>query len=271
MNQSQGQRLVLIVEDEPAIANLWRTALMSDGWGVVTASGCALALVWTCLRHPAVVLLDLFLRDGHGLQFLSALRASGNDVPVVACSAFLEPETEQLLQRFGVRQILEKPIEPQGVCAAIRNLARDQPRTRLGRSSEPTNLAAYVGISLSDRDLSNQEWLILAESFRSLISSVSVGKLRPSYHDLVVSLSNRVAARFSLGPPLQGLASLRSGRNVERIRHALPALIYSEEHVRQIAFAVGYQYAPDFNRDFSASLGVSPTVFRNLVKSALRH
>jgi AraC-like DNA-binding protein len=62
--------------------------------------------------------------------------------------------------------------------------------------------------------------------------------------------------------------SLRQMWRAARIQCATQALALTDEHVRQIAFQLGYTHATEFDRDFVRALNVAPTGFRRLLRSS---
>jgi len=88
MNQS-----ILIVEDDESTAAFLTDNLVADGFGVAVATGAAESIRQIEVRHPALVLLDLTLDDGHGLDVLDRVRASDGmasridpELPVIVVS-----------------------------------------------------------------------------------------------------------------------------------------------------------------------------------------
>jgi DNA-binding response OmpR family regulator len=88
MNQS-----LLIVEDDEPTAKFLADNLSADGFGVAVATGAGEGIRQLEVRHPALVLLDLSLDDGNGLQLLDRVRAADGmasridpDLPVIVIS-----------------------------------------------------------------------------------------------------------------------------------------------------------------------------------------
>ena len=83
------QGLLIVEDDEPTAAFL-ADNLGADGFAVACASGAAEAIRAVEVRHPALILLDLTLEDGSGLDVLDRVRAADGiasridpDVPVI--------------------------------------------------------------------------------------------------------------------------------------------------------------------------------------------
>ena len=86
-------RSILLVEDDERTCTFLADNLAADGYRVATASGAAEALRAIEVRRPDLVLLDLILEDGNGLEVLDRVRCSDGavsridpDVPVVVLS-----------------------------------------------------------------------------------------------------------------------------------------------------------------------------------------
>ncbi|MGQ0657715.1 MAG: sigma-54-dependent transcriptional regulator [Chromatiales bacterium] len=104
--------LVLIVEDEDLFAKAVARRLAKAGFQCQTAG--TLAKAEQCLREltPDLVLLDMRLPDGSGLDFLSRLRGgSGADVPVLVMSAYGELEDAVAAMKLAASDYLKKPID----------------------------------------------------------------------------------------------------------------------------------------------------------------
>ncbi|MBS2140747.1 response regulator, partial [Escherichia coli] len=65
---------VLIVEDEQAIRRFLRTALEGDGMRVYEAETLQRGLLEAATRKPDLIILDLGLPDGDGIEFIRDLR-----------------------------------------------------------------------------------------------------------------------------------------------------------------------------------------------------
>ena len=67
---------LLIVEDDEATRSFLAENLLADGFAVACASGAAEGVRAIEVRHPALVLLDLRLEQGHGLELLDRVRCA---------------------------------------------------------------------------------------------------------------------------------------------------------------------------------------------------
>ena len=75
-------------------------------------------------RHPDLILLDLFLPQQNGLDFLQRLKQSGLlvSIPVIVVSALGFPEIVQQAVQAGARDFLVKPIDTDMLVARVQKL-----------------------------------------------------------------------------------------------------------------------------------------------------
>ena len=118
---------VLIVEDEPNVLLVFRTALESDNYRVTAAPDGDLALTWLAQEAFDVVLLDLQMPRVDGMEVLVRLRERGDTTPVVMISAHdRAPDVVQAM-RLGAIDFLSKPLTPDALRRAVAGvLARDE-------------------------------------------------------------------------------------------------------------------------------------------------
>ncbi len=103
---------VLVVEDDPRNADLHRRfAAKVPGFSVVgMASDYAEAVEQAEVLEPDLILLDLYLPQGNGLELLQQLRADGSQVDVILITAAREADTLQNALRGGVFDYIIKPV-----------------------------------------------------------------------------------------------------------------------------------------------------------------
>lgn len=78
---------LLVVDDDPPIADLVATVARYEGWEAVTAHSGEAALARAAGFRPDIVVLDVMLPDLDGFGVLDGLRRSGTMVPVVFLTA----------------------------------------------------------------------------------------------------------------------------------------------------------------------------------------
>lgn len=146
---------LLLIEDVPPLANLTREALALEGFTVDLAPDLEQARAMLAVAPPDVIVLDLGLPDGDGLELLHGLRARGHAIPVlvVTARAGLNDRIEGLDR--GADDYIVKPAAPAEIAARCRALLR-RPGGLLGRQLQLGTLAfdtASRGITVAGRPL----------------------------------------------------------------------------------------------------------------------
>lgn len=100
---------VLIVEDEHAIRRFLRSALEADGLRVHEAETLQRGLLEAATRKPDLVILDLGLPDGDGIEFIRDFR-QWSQVPVIVLSARAEETDKITALDAGADDYLSKPF-----------------------------------------------------------------------------------------------------------------------------------------------------------------
>jgi two-component system, OmpR family, KDP operon response regulator KdpE len=181
--------VALIVEDEPQIRRFVRAALEAEGWQVHEAATQQRGLVEAGTRKPDLLVLDLGLPDGDGLDLIRAVR-QWTSVPIVVLSARAD-ETDKvealdagaddyLTKPFGVAELLARvranlrrprALGPEGADAVVRfGSVEVDPRSRVVRREgvevhlTPIEyrllalLLAHAGRVLTHRQLLREVW-----------------------------------------------------------------------------------------------------------------
>lgn len=130
---------VMIIEDDLAIAQLHHNYLQQlNGLEVIAiATTSAEAQLQLTLLEPDLVLLDVYLPDGSGLDILNQIRGSNRHCDVILITAARDVETLQTAMRGGVVDYLLKPVMFVRLEAAL-NKYRAQ-REQLGHVSADLN------------------------------------------------------------------------------------------------------------------------------------
>ncbi|MEA9984801.1 MULTISPECIES: response regulator transcription factor [Subtercola] len=116
--------LVMIVEDDKAIADVERLYLTQAGFGVHTESNGERALEEIRRRRPVAVVLDVGLPGLDGISVCRRLREAGDWVPVIFVTA-RDDEVDRLLGlELGADDYLTKPFSPRELVTRIRGILR---------------------------------------------------------------------------------------------------------------------------------------------------
>jgi CheY-like chemotaxis protein len=115
-------RTVLVVEDHDLNRQLLVMLVEADGHSVIEAATVADVHRRLADVVPDVILMDVNLPDGDGLDLTAALRADPRfaDVRIYAVTAYLLGETAARAQAAGCDGLFEKPIDTDMLLPAIR-------------------------------------------------------------------------------------------------------------------------------------------------------
>lgn len=109
---------VLIVDDDEADLELMRTLLGAEGHSVHVAKNGEEALK-AYLRHSIdVVVTDIQMPRGDGIELITALKGMDPDAAIIAVSG-QRPNKLQVAQLAGARTILPKPITRESLSEAV--------------------------------------------------------------------------------------------------------------------------------------------------------
>lgn len=115
---------LLVVDDEPEIAELFRYHLARAGYRVTTAGNGWQAIQVAREDRPDLVLLDLMLPDLDGFGVCEILRreASTAVIPIVIISAWASGDSRNLGLELGALDYLTKPVSPRAVVERVQHL-----------------------------------------------------------------------------------------------------------------------------------------------------
>lgn len=127
-NQSSSAPVILVVDDEQGVREIFAEALRLSGYTTHEAADGSAAL--KILNSQAVDLLmtDILMPDVDGLELIMAARRAHPDLKVIAMSGGGRTAAEVLIniaRRLGVQRTLEKPFELSQLLAEVKALVGD--------------------------------------------------------------------------------------------------------------------------------------------------
>jgi DNA-binding response OmpR family regulator len=138
------QRL-LMIDDDARLAKMVRDYLATAGFAVEVVGNVATGVAALRARPAELLILDLMLPDGDGLEVCRRLRAESVGIPILMLTAKGDPIDRVIGLEIGADDYLSKPFEPRELQARIKALLR-----RAGGA--PSDSALRFGGLEIDRD-----------------------------------------------------------------------------------------------------------------------
>ena len=116
---------VLLVEDDPWLAELEADVLTQAGYEVTLSPHAPSAIVKIDENQPDIIILDVLLTGSTAFALLHELQSYGDTkiVPVILCTNMADSLRLEDLKAYGVRRIIDKStMEPGDLPAAIRSV-----------------------------------------------------------------------------------------------------------------------------------------------------
>ena len=113
-------RSVLVADDDPALLEMMRLALVKEGFRVSAAASTAAARGLLADRAFDLVVSDIYLGDGTGIELLDDVRAANPDAVVILVTAQGTVETAAAAHHAGVSDYLAKPFRVEDLVKSVR-------------------------------------------------------------------------------------------------------------------------------------------------------
>lgn len=156
--------MLLIVEDEPKLAELLRDYLIQADYEVHLIADGAEVVPWVKVSQPELILLDIMLPNKNGTDLCKEIRGF-SAVPIIMTTAKVEEIDRLLGLEFGADDYVCKPYSPREVVARVKAVLRrvEQndavPVTDVLKMDAQKYKAVYLGEAL---DLTAIEFHLLA-------------------------------------------------------------------------------------------------------------
>lgn len=115
----------LLIEDEPQIRRFVRAALEEEGWQIFESETMQRGLIDTGTRKPDLIILDLGLPDGDGIDFIADVR-KWSAIPIIVLSARSNEADKIKALDAGADDYLTKPFGVGELLARVRATLRRQ-------------------------------------------------------------------------------------------------------------------------------------------------
>lgn len=226
---------VLIIEDEPGLADSVRYALESDGFEVTVAASGFAGLEEARRSAPDLVVLDLMLPEMSGLDVCRQIRMS-SDVPIIMLTAKDSEADKVSGLELGADDYMTKPFSMRELIARVRaHLRRAAKSGILAESNEVLRgglIELDIDAHIARRDGDEVE-------------------LRPKEFELLESLmrrKNRLAARHTLIDEVWGPSYFGDTKtldvHIKRLREKLEADSSKPKHIVTVR-GLGYKFVDE--------------------------
>jgi DNA-binding response OmpR family regulator len=232
-------KTILVVEDEPKIADLARDYLEHAGFAVLVSGNGRNALDLARQRRPDLVVLDLGLPGLDGLEVTRELRRHG-DLPIVMLTA-RDDELDKLLGlELGADDYITKPFSPRELVARVKAVLR--------RSERDAGAGTAAG-DADDRIVAGEVVLDLPR-MRADIAGRPV-ELTPTEFGLLATLARRPGRIYTRGQLLDAVRGVafetyeRSiDAHVKNLRRKIEPVPREPRYVLTV-HGVGYRFADE--------------------------
>ena len=224
---------ILVVEDEPSIAEVVSLYLKRAGYDVTIISNGQTALDWLGQNTPDLVVLDLMLPHVDGLEITRWLRAR-SDIPIIMLTSRRE-ETDRILGlEMGADDYVVKPFSPRELVSRVRAvLRRTQGSAQGGREQ---------GLEFEDLTIDPQTRLVTVAGEEKTLTAREF--------DLLLVLARhprQVFSRDQLLDQVWGISEYIDPStvtvHVRRLREKLETDPSDPRHI-QTVWGVGYKFEP---------------------------
>lgn len=141
--------LILLIEDEPQVRRFLRPTLHAEGYRVIEAETAAEGLMHASTHSPDLILLDLGLPDGDGVDVTRSLRGWSR-VPIIVLSARGQEVDKVSALDAGADDYLIKPFGVAELLARLRVALRHAARVAAG-ADEPVLTFGDIRLDLQRR------------------------------------------------------------------------------------------------------------------------
>ena len=132
---------ILVVDDDDVFRTRLVRALRERGYEVEEAATCAAAIARATAESPELVVVDLRLPDGSGLEVVRQLRALDAQTRIVVLTSYGSIATALDAVRLGAVHYLTKPADVNDILAAFERSSQDGAAALAAVPADPLSLA----------------------------------------------------------------------------------------------------------------------------------
>lgn len=113
---------ILVIDDDRTFTTMMSSLLQSAGYTPVVAFDAMQGFMFAQREPPALVLLDISMPAGGGMQLLDKLRHSSKtqNVPVIIVTGTADARLEADAKAKGATAVVKKPVDSKGVVELVK-------------------------------------------------------------------------------------------------------------------------------------------------------
>lgn len=138
---------ILVVDDDPEIRKLLARYIEGQGFRVLLAANCAELRERLATQKIDLIVLDVMLPDGSGLDMCRTLRGERSTIPIILLTALKEDVDRIVGLEIGADDYLGKPFNPRELVARIRAVLRRQAEPP-SRQADATKVYRVEGFTI---------------------------------------------------------------------------------------------------------------------------
>jgi DNA-binding response OmpR family regulator len=225
--------LILVVEDEPSIAEVVGLYLRRAGFQVLSASDGQKAIDILEVQDPDLVILDLMLPKVDGLTITRWLRDRG-DTPIIMLTARRDEADRIAGLEMGADDYVIKPFSPQELVSRVRAVLRRTQTTSQDQKEEP--------LTFNDLEINSQTRLVIVRDEEIILTAKEFDMLW-----YLARHPRQVFTRDQLLERIWGLSDYIDPSTVtvhiRRLREKIEADPSNPSHILTV-WGVGYKFEP---------------------------
>lgn len=118
-------RLILLIEDEPDIQEIVRSALeLVGGFEVISAYGGREGFDLAILHKPDLILLDMMMPGINGIETFGLMKENPStaEIPIIFMTAKVQPHEIDQYMNLGAAALIPKPFDPMTISSQINDI-----------------------------------------------------------------------------------------------------------------------------------------------------
>ena len=230
-NETILKNTILIIEDEPDLANLLKEYLNTDGYNTHVINDGLAAQAWIDENQPSLIVLDLMLPGKNGLEICKDVRKN-SAVPIIMTTAKVEEIDRLLGLELGADDYICKPYSPREVVARVKTVLR---RLDVNQDSQNQNAALTILLDADSLNISINK------------ATIELTKIELNLFKLLYDEPGKIFSRQQILDNIYHDYRIVSDRTVDshikKLRKKLNDVAPNSDIIKSI-YGMGYKFEP---------------------------